>query len=470
MNISTAKADEAAVFSFNASGWLYVFQIGVVAMLQEATDLGNVQVHGTSAGAAAAAAIALDFPGQLAAEEMCQQESRSRVDFKAMVPLMKEGLERLTPLDAAARVNGRLGIVCTELRSSCPLHFETIEFRQFSCREDVVELLSATAHVPVLGGYLPHTYKGRRLYDGLFTDTHPLSEDRTCFKVSWTPQCDCGCTKDAASNPRLFAPRVRMPLRWCVLPPDETTLRLIFWHGYCQARAVLKRSDFPRHVLPLKPGALEACAGEGGGWVAPVTLPSLGALHAPAVVLVHFTAVHTGRLGQHAGVAVRTTPYALTRSNAGAGATIQHSAMLALTWVHTALLTALPRPAALTLACAGVTGQHTPMLALSTTVLGAEKVHHHSGRATRLRVVPLHTCALDILRHHRASRSSVDGTAMAQPETKVLLRTTLNHLFESSHAGRTPRLTTRDTACALTCSERMRQALRPRVGVVVGVS
>lgn len=280
MNISTATADEAAVFSFNASGWLYVFQIGVVAMLQEATDLGNVQVHGTSAGAAAAAAIALDFPGQLAAEEMCQQESRSRVDFKAMVPLMKEGLERLTPLDAAARVNGRLGIVCTELRSSCPLHFETIEFRQFSCREDVVELLSATAHVPVLGGYLPHTYKGRRLYDGLFTDTHPLSEDRTCFKVSWTPQCDCGCTKDAASNPRLFAPRVRMPLRWCVLPPDETTLRLIFWHGYCQARAVLKRSDFPRHVLPLKPGALEACAGEGGGWVAPVTLPAAAGLEA----------------------------------------------------------------------------------------------------------------------------------------------------------------------------------------------
>lgn len=263
VEMSKLNGDEAA-FSFNASGWLYVFQIGVVAMLQEVTELGDVQVHGTSAGAAAAAAMALEFPGQLAAEEMCQQESRSRLDFKAMVPLMKEGLERLTPLDAADRVNGRLGVVCTELRSFCPLRFETVEFRQYACRKDVVELLSATAHVPVLGGYSPHVYKGRRLYDGLFTDTHPLSDDKKCFKVSWTPQCDCGCTEDPQSNPRLFAPRVRMPLRWCVLPPDDATLRLIFWHGYCEARAVLSRPDFPRHVLPFKPGALEASEGAKG--------------------------------------------------------------------------------------------------------------------------------------------------------------------------------------------------------------
>ena len=52
------------------------------------------------------------------------------------------------------------------------------------------------------------------------------------------------------------------PLRWCILPPDDTTLRLIFWHGYCQARAVLLRPDFPRHVLPLKPIALESSSVE----------------------------------------------------------------------------------------------------------------------------------------------------------------------------------------------------------------
>ena len=223
-----SENEDAPVISFNASGWLMIFQSGVVAMLQEATELGDVQLHGTSAGATVSAAILCGFPGQQAAEAMCQDERKSRQDFKAMVPLMKAGLERLVPTDAAELVNGRLSVVCTEVKSLCPLRFDTAAFRQFACRDDVVGLLSATAHVPVLGGYLPHLHKGRWLYDGLFTDTHPLSHDKSAFKVSWTPVCACGCTDGAANNPRLFAPGVNMPLRWCALPPDDTTLRLIF--------------------------------------------------------------------------------------------------------------------------------------------------------------------------------------------------------------------------------------------------
>lgn len=89
-----SQITEEKTMTFNASGWLYVFQIGVVQALQEHTELGGVNLHGTSAGAAAAAAIALDFSAQMAAEEMCQQEIFARKDFASMVPLMKEGLER----------------------------------------------------------------------------------------------------------------------------------------------------------------------------------------------------------------------------------------------------------------------------------------------------------------------------------------------------------------------------------------
>ena len=98
-----------AAISFNASGWMNVFQMGVVAALQEFTEMGpskelgspdrtdglaDVKVYGTSAGAVAAAAVALGFPAAFAAEEMCQQEVVSRGDFTSMVPLMKAGLER----------------------------------------------------------------------------------------------------------------------------------------------------------------------------------------------------------------------------------------------------------------------------------------------------------------------------------------------------------------------------------------
>lgn len=233
--------------SFNASGWLYVFQMGVIHYLQENIDLSNVKLVGTSAGAAAAAAICCDFPANNAAEEMCQQEVVARRDFKSMVPLMKEGLDRLTPFDAAEKCNDRLGIVCTEWVSVFPPAFKTVEISSFSSRRDVVEALSATAHVPILGGYGPHIYRSRWLYDGLFTDTHPRSQAADVFKISWTPDCSCGCT--AGSNPRLICPGVLMPLRWCMLPPDDRTLRLIFYHGYTQVNIIDVVSDHSHMII-----------------------------------------------------------------------------------------------------------------------------------------------------------------------------------------------------------------------------
>lgn len=243
--------------SFNASGWLYVFQIGVVTMLQEATELGNTKLYGTSAGAAAATAIALDYPGQIAAEEMCKQEEQVRGNFKHMVRIMKNSIEKLTPDNASQLVNGRLNVVCTELISLRSPKYKTTLFNKFGSRRDVIDVLSATSHIPILGGFTPYRYKEHLLYDGLFTDSHPLSHDKTPFKISWTHNCQCGCTKDRYNNPRVFAPRARMPIRWCFLPPDKTTLRLIFWHGYCEARDVLLRPDFPRHILKLKSGVFK---------------------------------------------------------------------------------------------------------------------------------------------------------------------------------------------------------------------
>jgi hypothetical protein len=164
-----------------------------------------------------------------------------------MVPVMKEMLHELVPSDAAQTCDGRLGIVCTELRG---LNARTIEFGRFDTRSEVVALLCATAHVPVLGGWFPYLFRSKWLYDGLFTETHPRAGHRDCFKVSWTPRCDCGCTED--DDPRVFCPQVKIPLWWCVFPPDESTLRLIFWHGYAQAKRGLERDDFPRHRFTFK--------------------------------------------------------------------------------------------------------------------------------------------------------------------------------------------------------------------------
>jgi hypothetical protein len=118
--------------------------------------------------------------------------------------------------------------------------------------------LCATCHIPILSGYCPYNYSGDRLYDGLFTTPHAREHNYNhaakeeskeenvvnnnskksdnVIRISWTPNCECGCTDEANSDSKyVIAPAVVMPLRWTILPQKQENLRLVFYHGYCQA-------------------------------------------------------------------------------------------------------------------------------------------------------------------------------------------------------------------------------------------
>ena len=94
-------------------------------------------------------------------------------------------------------------------------------------------------HIPIFGGYAL-IFTMENVYDGLFTTTHPRepgsirNHDFEHIYISWTPNCTCDCT--SPPNDKLtIAPSVDFPLRWCMLPQSKENLRLIFYHGYCQA-------------------------------------------------------------------------------------------------------------------------------------------------------------------------------------------------------------------------------------------
>lgn len=236
------------LMSFNASGWLCVFQLGVVLFFQDNVNLDNVEVYGTSAGAVAATTIIVNLPSELAGEEMCSKELQARKDFKLMVPLMKEAINRLTPSNSYKVVNKRLNIYCTEIISFFPFKIKNVNFCNFNNNRDLIDLLCATSHIPVIGGYFPYIFKGRRLYDGLFTETHPLKENKKCFKITSSSECYCGCTNNIDSS-RVIAPKNKMPLWWSFIPPDNTTLRLIYWYGYCRARNKICNTNFQKNVI-----------------------------------------------------------------------------------------------------------------------------------------------------------------------------------------------------------------------------
>jgi hypothetical protein len=241
---------DAVDFSFNASGWMMLFQLGVLQCLQEKLDLKEVKSAGTSCGSIVAVCTLCGISASNIGEVVCRKELICRKDFKLIIPLMVEALKEITPENATEICNKRLGVACTEWTSLFPMKIEPIEFGHFENKPDLIEAIRASSHVPLLAGYGSYVYKLRCLYDGLFTDTHPHSNDPKVFKCSWTSECACGCTLDTPHNKgRSFFPSVNFPLRWCMLPPDDLTLRLIFYHGYARAHEVISRKEFPSELL-----------------------------------------------------------------------------------------------------------------------------------------------------------------------------------------------------------------------------
>jgi hypothetical protein len=119
--------------------------LGVIDVIRERSDIQYFRAHGTSAGASAGAVLVLRLSSTLVAEEICKQELQTRSDFKKMVSLMKNGIERLTPIDAYKSLNNLLHINFTVFDYNSPFYFKNVEFNKFSSTNDVIELLSATA-------------------------------------------------------------------------------------------------------------------------------------------------------------------------------------------------------------------------------------------------------------------------------------------------------------------------------------
>lgn len=233
-------------FSFNSSGWLQVFQVGVVYFFQHHVKLNTISAVGSSGGATTAAIMVFDIPADIAAEKICSKESLVKKDFKSIVKIVHKSIHEMIPMNAIDFLkNNCLGIVCSEIKNY--RNFSETEFKKFTTREDIVELLCATCHIPSFNGYLPYRYNGKYLYDGVFTSPHPKKGNKVIY-ISCTLNCRCGCE----NNYFTISPSVEFPLRWCILPQDKKILRLIFYHGYCQSYRKFKEDPNFKKLFKFK--------------------------------------------------------------------------------------------------------------------------------------------------------------------------------------------------------------------------
>ena len=269
------KHPAKTTFSFDSSGWLYVYHLGVAQYLQKhilpKLPADRVACSGSSGGALVAAALC----GGVDIEELtkfviaCQPECE--YNPWRMLPCADEAIAAFLPRSKSVvqrSFNRRLRVLVTriELRFWRRWLIRPQAVSKWDDYAELAQTLRASCHIPVLGGVLPYRVThtdGTPLgafYDGLFWPSilytwRAFDTSDTVLKVSgfgWP-----------MAHIRLPLP---VPPHWLFLPPSQRTLWRLYAAGYDDAARYFGHPS--RHT--------ERTAAEGGGGSpsAPPPLPS----------------------------------------------------------------------------------------------------------------------------------------------------------------------------------------------------
>lgn len=210
--------------SFASSGWMQMFQCGAGKYIQENYDYKELKMVGTSGGALIACALCCDVSMDTIFGEMMQIRKIYNNNIFMMCKYTKENIKKMLPDTCIELINNRLTIVCSKFEN---FTFAPFYKNAFANYEDVLKYLHATIHIPMMDGCLPHEVDGQFLYDGLLTDCRPQTVP-DCIHVDWDRTC---------STRGNIMPEIDIPMYWCVFPPNERILHLLYCHGYYQAQS-----------------------------------------------------------------------------------------------------------------------------------------------------------------------------------------------------------------------------------------
>lgn len=236
--VKPGMPSERVTFSFDSAGWLYVYQFGVAAFLQEhlmpapgsSPDPSHypdgLGFSGSSAGALTALLLASGTSVPDVFEHVLAQYKICRRQPWKMPVCAEEALRQYQFPGAYKVIAGRLRILITRALFRPPFIMgEVVD--EFPDNETAIQLLMASCHIPGICGVLPKNVGGKYYYDGmmwssLFVPWRGAKEDHI-VKVSGIG----GVMSDI--RPPLIPPW------WCILPPPVRVLRGLYWQGYMDA-------------------------------------------------------------------------------------------------------------------------------------------------------------------------------------------------------------------------------------------
>jgi predicted acylesterase/phospholipase RssA len=234
--LSCNRKRDIISFSFDSSGWLYVYHLGVAKYLKENFDLqhSDVRFYGCSAGSIVACCLAIGISPEVVFQRAIQCWKLCKFNPFKMFSLVEKSLKEWVPEEAHLSVSERLSISLAKVTPQRKL-FTVSRVAKFESREHLISAVRASCHIPIVGGVLPYHVKGTGYcYDGGLVERIPLSPtsdskeaellNETCITIS-ASGLETAHIKNALSNPMTLG----------TIPPSQDKLTAMNELGYQHA-------------------------------------------------------------------------------------------------------------------------------------------------------------------------------------------------------------------------------------------
>ncbi|NXG52443.1 PLPL1 protein, partial [Psilopogon haemacephalus] len=243
--------------SFSGSGFLVLYQFGVVqSLLELAPELlkSACKVYGSSAGSLIAAAVVCGVGLDELKEFFFAMAKEVRKTMLgplsprcSLLADIKAVLQRMLPEDSYRLASGRLHISLTRVADG-----QNVMVSEFSSKEELIQALLCSCFLPIYCGFIPPSYRGVRYVDGGFTGLQPVSslEEAVITVSPFTGELDI-CPRDCPAIFfcfQIFNGSIQISIEnlcrisYALFPPSTMVLNDIFSQGYQDTALFLYRN------------------------------------------------------------------------------------------------------------------------------------------------------------------------------------------------------------------------------------
>ncbi|CAM9835069.1 unnamed protein product [Bubo scandiacus] len=244
--------------SFSGSGFLILYQVGVVqSLLELAPKLlkSACKVYGSSAGSIIAAAVVCGVGLDDIKESFFAMAKEVRKTLLgplspkcSLLAKIKTILQRTLPEDSYQLASGRLHISLTRVVDG-----QNVIASEFSSKEELIQALLCSCFLPIYCGFIPPSYRGVRYVDGGFTGLQPVSslEEAVITVSPFTGEIDI-CPRDCPAIffcYQIFNGSIQISIEnlcrisYALFPPSTMVLNDIFSQGYQDTALFLYRNN-----------------------------------------------------------------------------------------------------------------------------------------------------------------------------------------------------------------------------------